>query len=60
MAEFDKLIGSNGVPTHWYNIVPDMPKPPAVPLHPATHQPVTPQDLAPMFQIGRASCRERV
>ncbi len=49
MAEFDKLIGSNGVPTHWYNIVPDMPKPPAVPLHPATHQPVTPQDLAPMF-----------
>lgn len=35
--------------THWYNIVADLPTPPAPPLHPATHEPVGPDDLAPLF-----------
>jgi tryptophan synthase beta chain len=33
--------------THWYNVVPDLPSPPAPPLHPETGQPLGPADLAP-------------
>ncbi|MFC6153818.1 TrpB-like pyridoxal phosphate-dependent enzyme [Nocardioides yefusunii] len=36
-------------PTHWYNIVADLPTPPAPPLHPGTHQPVGPDDLTALF-----------
>ncbi|HEY1133063.1 MAG TPA: TrpB-like pyridoxal phosphate-dependent enzyme [Nocardioides sp.] len=38
-------------PTHWYNIVADLPTPPPPPLHPATHEPVGPDDLAPLFPM---------
>ncbi|QCW49238.1 TrpB-like pyridoxal phosphate-dependent enzyme [Nocardioides dongxiaopingii] len=37
--------------THWYNIVADLPTPPPPPLHPGTHQPVGPDDLAPLFPM---------
>jgi tryptophan synthase beta chain len=37
------------MPTHWYNVVADLPTPPPPPLHPATHEPVGPDDLAPLF-----------
>jgi tryptophan synthase beta chain len=37
------------LPTQWYNLVPDLPSPPPPPLHPATLQPVGPEDLAPLF-----------
>ncbi len=37
------------LPTRWYNLVPDLPSPPPPPLHPATLQPVGPEDLAPLF-----------
>jgi len=37
--------------THWYNIVADLPTPPPPPLHPGTHQPVGPEDLAPLFPM---------
>lgn len=40
------------MPTHWYNIVADLPTPPAPPLHPGTQQPLTPDDLAPLFPMG--------
>jgi tryptophan synthase beta chain len=39
------------IPSHWYNIVPDLPTPPPPPLHPATRQPVGPEDLAPLFPM---------
>ena len=39
------------MPTHWYNIVPDLPAPPPAVLHPGTHQPVGPDDLAPLFPM---------
>ena len=39
------------LPTHWYNIVPDLPEPPPPVLHPGTHQPVGPDDLAPLFPM---------
>ncbi len=39
------------LPTHWYNIVPDLPAPPPPVLHPGTHEPVGPDDLAPLFPM---------
>ena len=39
------------LPTHWYNIVPDLPVPPPPVLHPGTHGPVGPDDLAPLFPM---------
>jgi len=38
-------------PTHWYNILADLPTPPPPPLHPGTREPVGPDDLAPLFPI---------
>ena len=43
------LLDESEMPTRWYNIVPDLPEPPPPPLHPATRQPVGPDDLAPLF-----------
>jgi len=40
------------LPRQWYNILPDLPKPLPPVLHPATRQPITPDDLAPLFPMG--------
>ncbi len=45
------LLGENQIPTHWYNVIPDLPSPPAPVLHPGTGKPVTPQDLLPLFPM---------
>lgn len=45
-------LGEDRIPHHWYNIVADFPEPPAPALHPATHQPVGPEDLAAIFPMG--------
>lgn len=37
------------IPTHYYNIVPDLPKPLDPPLHPRTRKPLAAEDLAPIF-----------
>jgi tryptophan synthase beta chain len=46
------LLGENQIPTHWYNIVADLPAPPAPVLHPGTLKPVTPADMLPLFPPG--------
>jgi tryptophan synthase beta chain len=46
------LLNENDIPTHWYNVVPDLPHPPAPVLHPGTGQPVGPADLAPLFPMA--------
>jgi tryptophan synthase beta chain len=46
------VLGENQIPTHWYNVIADLPGPPAPVLHPGTQQPVTPQDLLPLFPMG--------
>jgi tryptophan synthase beta chain len=46
------LLSEDQIPTHWYNIIPDMPGPLAPVLHPATLKPVGPQDLLPLFPMG--------
>jgi len=46
------LLSENQIPTHWYNVAPDMPGPLAPGLHPATLKPLTPPDLLPLFPPG--------
>jgi tryptophan synthase beta chain len=56
------LLGEDRIPRTWYNIVPDMPVAPPPPLHPGTHQPIGPDDLAPLFPmslIGQEVTTER-
>jgi tryptophan synthase beta chain len=40
------------IPQAWYNIVADLPKPMAPPLHPGTLKPLGPDDLAPLFPMS--------
>ena len=40
------------IPQAWYNILPDLPKPLAPPLHPGTLKPLGPDDLAPLFPMA--------
>jgi tryptophan synthase beta chain len=40
------------LPTAWFNVLPAMPEPLSPPLHPATNEPVGPDDLAPLFPMG--------
>jgi tryptophan synthase beta chain len=50
MSDYTKiLLEENEIPTQWYNIVPDLPEPPPPALHPATHEPATAEDFAPLF-----------
>ena len=40
------------VPEAWFNVVPSLADPLQPPLHPATRQPVGPDDLAPLFPMA--------
>ena len=46
------LLPESELPTHWYNVVADMPTAPQPPLHPGTGQPIGPEDLAPLFPMA--------
>src|ERR1700730_15791699 len=46
------MLDESEIPTHWYNVVPDLPHPPAPVLHPGTGQPIGPADLAPLFPMA--------
>ena len=45
------LLDESEIPTHWYNIIADLPTPPPPPLHPGTHEPIGPEALAPLFPM---------
>ncbi len=45
------LLGTEGLPRAWYNILPDLPAPLPPPLNPATKEPVGPDALAPIFPM---------
>jgi len=52
-ADYSKiLLDESEMPTQWYNITPDLPTPPPPPLHPGTHEPIGPDDLAPLFPMA--------
>src|SRR5262245_29397134 len=42
-------LDEQSIPKSWYNLVPDLPTPLPAVLHPATGQPIGPDDLAPLF-----------
>jgi tryptophan synthase beta chain len=42
----------SAVPTHWYNLAADLPEPCPPALHPGTHEPLGPDDLAPLFPMA--------
>ena len=46
------LLAESEIPTHWVNLLPDLPGDPLPPLHPATLQPAGPDDLTPIFPMG--------
>ena len=45
------LLSEKEIPTHWYNIMADMPNKPLPPLHPGTKEPIGPEALAPLFPM---------
>ena len=45
------FLDQKDMPTHWYNILADLPKPLPPVLHPATGKPIGPEDLAPLFPM---------
>ena len=61
-AQTKFLLEESRIPRAWYNIVADLPVPPAPVLHPGTGQPIGPDDLAPLFPmalIGQEVSAER-
>ena len=52
MDSIKYLLSESQIPQFWYNIIPDLPKPPAPVLHPGTLQPIGPADLAPLFPMA--------
>ena len=46
------VLDESELPTQWYNVIADLPTPPPPPLHPGTHEPVGPDDLAPLFPMA--------
>ncbi len=52
MTQRKFTLDESQIPTSWYNVIPDLPAPPPPVLHPGTHQPVGPDDLAPLFPMA--------
>jgi tryptophan synthase beta chain len=46
------VLSEEQLPTAWFNVLPVMREPLQPPLHPATREPVGPDDLAPLFPMG--------
>lgn len=44
-------LPQSAIPTAWYNIQADLPRPLPAVLHPGTKQPIGPHDLAPLFPM---------
>src|SRR3954454_2242291 len=46
------LLDEDAIPTHWVNLMPDLPGEPLPPLSPRTGEPAGPDDLTPIFPMG--------
>ena len=44
-------LSEEQIPTHWINLLPDLPGDPIPPLNPGTMQPAGPDDLTPIFPM---------
>ena len=45
------LLGEDQIPSHWINLLPDLPGEPLPPLNPQTMAPAGPPDLTPIFPM---------
>ncbi len=53
MSDITKyILTEEDIPRFWYNIAADLPEPPPAVLHPATGEPIGPEDLAPLFPMA--------
>src|SRR3990172_3462460 len=52
MSETKIMLGEKDIPKQWYNILADIPVPMVPPLHPATNEPIGPDDLSAIFPMG--------
>src|SRR6476646_2867876 len=53
MADSTKfLLSEADIPTHWVNLLPDLPGDPLPPLNPQTKEPAGPPDLTPIFPMA--------
>src|SRR5919109_3610067 len=46
------VLDEPDIPTHWVNLMADLPGEPPPPLHPGTKEPAGPDDLTPIFPMG--------
>jgi tryptophan synthase beta chain len=46
------LLDEQGIPTHWVNLMADLPGEAPPPLHPGTKEPAGPDDLSPIFPLA--------
>ena len=46
------LLGERDIPTHWVNLMADLPSDGPPPLHPGTKAPAGPDDLSPLFPMA--------
>jgi tryptophan synthase beta chain len=46
------VLDEQDIPTHWVNLMADLPGDAPPPLHPGTKQPAGPDDLAPLFPLA--------
>ncbi len=51
MEQIKYILDEKEIPRCWYNILADLPEPLPPVLHPATKQPIKPEDLAPLFPM---------
>jgi len=49
MADYKIILSERDIPKQWYNILPDLPKPLDPPINPETKEPLSPDDLSPIF-----------
>ncbi len=52
MSQVKFQLSEDRIPQAWYNIQSDLPEGAAPARHPATHEPLGPDDLAPLFPMG--------
>src|SRR6201995_3559965 len=51
-AQVTFTLGERDIPTHWVNLMADLPGDAPPPLHPGTKEPAGPDDLTPIFPMG--------
>ena len=52
MPQTKFVLSESDIPRAWYNIQADLPEPLPPVIHPATLQPIGPDDLAPLFPMS--------